>query len=257
VRGKVTRKTCGWAVVLFFAWVARDFQAISRAEGQTQLQLQELHVVVEKLTTVNVGLKQELEQREAVIRTLMENLAIARTESELFQKRWQEAQLRAQTLGVNFADDAASQAQRQLVESVRALYLAEAERQRLVEQLRRLLAAVETDGDVRAEAQRAEALLAATGRVFETNATAAVQPRGALDAARVLEFNAKLRLVVLDVGAQQGARVGMPFLVLRGDRVIAQVRVVEVRQRICGALIEQVDKGVTVQAGDGARVTKS
>ena len=64
-------------------------------------------------------------------------------------------------------------------------------------------------------------------------------------------------LVVLDVGSVQGARVGMPFIVLRGDRVIAWARVVEVRQKICGALIEKTEGNVAVKAGDAASVTKS
>jgi len=51
--------------------------------------------------------------------------------------------------------------------------------------------------------------------------------------------------------------VGMPFLVVRGDRVVAELRVVEVRRRICGALIEKVEKGVALAVGDAARVTKS
>jgi hypothetical protein len=35
------------------------------------------------------------------------------------------------------------------------------------------------------------------------------------------------------------------------------LRVVEVRRRICGALIEKVEKNVTLATGDSARVTKS
>jgi cell shape-determining protein MreC len=78
-----------------------------------------------------------------------------------------------------------------------------------------------------------------------------------LENARVLEFNPKLRLVVLDVGSLQGARVGMPFIVVRGERVIAWARVVEVRQKICGALIEKTEGNVPVKTGDSASVTKS
>lgn len=184
--------------------------------------------------------KAEEADREATIRTLTESLAIARTESELFQKLWTEAQM----LGVSPTDAT----QRQLVASVRSLYLAEAERQRLTEQLDRLLAAVQTGQNVTGEVARAKALLAAEKPVSATSS---------LEAARVLEFNPKLRLVVMDVGLLHGARVGMPFIVLRGDRVIAWVRVVEVRQRICGAVIEKTEGKVTVTAGDAASVTKS
>ena len=46
------------------------------------------------------------------------------------------------------------------------------------------------------------------------------------------------------------------MIILRGDRVVAELRIVEVRQKISGALIESVEKNVTLQAGDTAKVTK-
>ena len=195
--------------------------------------------------------QKQLAERDAVIKTLTESLAIARTESELFQKLWTEAQLRAQTLGANLTDADANASQRQLVESLRSLYLAEAERQRLIEELNRLLTAVQTGRNVTGEVERAKALLAAEKPVSQPAS------KSSLETARVLEFNPKLRLVVMDVGSLHGARVGMPFIVLRGDRVIAWARVVEVRQKICGALIEKTEGNITVKAGDTASVTKS
>ena len=221
----------------------------------------ELRVLVERLTSDNERLKTELEQRETVIRLLTENLAVARTESELFQKQWKEAQLRAQALGVNFADDSARQTQRQLVESVRALYLAEVERQRLTQQLQRLLDVVQKQGDVAGESARAKALLATVERPATNEAgksAAAGSPTaGTLGAATVLDVNPNLRLVVLNVGLLQGARIGMPLVVLRGDRVVAELKIVDVRQRICGALIERMEKSVTLKTGDVARVAKN
>jgi hypothetical protein len=237
------------AVVLFFV-----SGGPARAEEAQPAAREELQVVLEKLRTANTDLKQQLGQREAVIRKLQESLAVARTESDLFQKKWQEAQLRAQTLGVNFGDADATQAQRQLIESIRSLYLAEAERQRLMEQLARLLTTLESNGDVAAEVERTKLLLASTWGQGETSGKMRLST---LESAKVLEVNLKLQLVVLDVGILQGARIGMPILVLRGDRVIGQLRIVDVRRRICGALIESVEKGVTVAAGDSARATRS
>jgi hypothetical protein len=49
----------------------------------------------------------------------------------------------------------------------------------------------------------------------------------------------------------------MPLVILRGDRVVAELKIVEVRPRICGALVERVEKKVTVKAGDKAQVAKS
>ncbi len=243
------------AVGLFFAVTGP--LAVGGAPAATD----ELRVLVERLTNDNERLKTELDQRETVIRLLTENLAVARTESELFQKQWREAQLRAQALGVNFADDSARQTQRQLVESVRALYLAEVERQRLVEQLQRLLDAVQQQGDIAGELARTKALLAAAEKPAANEAGktggAVGQAGGTLGAATVLDVNPDLRLVVLNVGLLQGARIGMPLVVLRGDRVIAELKIVDVRQRICGALIERTEKQVTLKTGDVARVAKN
>ena len=80
---------------------------------------------------------------------------------------------------------------------------------------------------------------------------------GTLERTTVLDVNPSLRLVVLNIGLLQGARIGMPLVVLRGDRVVAELKIVEVRQQICGARIERVEKKVILKAGDTAWVTKS
>jgi len=233
-------------VVLFFG--------LRGTEGAEQWHLDELRLVLGKLRAENADLKSQLELREVVIRNLQESLAVARTESEMFQRKWTEAQLRAQTLGANPNDTEVAAAQRQLVETVGQLALAQAERVRLAEQLQKLLGAVQSNVNVKAEVEATQTLLSALKQ--PAGATTAATA-GRLDAAKILDVNPKLRAVVLDVGVEQGVRVGMPFMVLRGDRVVAGLRVVEVRPRVSGALIESAEKGVTLQAGDAARVTKS
>jgi len=135
------------------------------------------------------------------------------------------------------------------------------ERQRLMEQLQRLLDAVQKQGDVAGELARAKALLAAGDRpaTNEAGKEAATggQAEGTLGSATVLDVNPNLRLVVLNVGLLHGARIGMPLVVLRGDRVVAELKIVDVRQRICGALIERTEKTVTLKTGDVARVAKN
>jgi cell shape-determining protein MreC len=91
----------------------------------------------------------------------------------------------------------------------------------------------------------------------QLRAVARTTARATLETARVVAVNSDLRLVVLNVGRAQGARIGMPVVVLHRDRVVAQVRVVEVRRNICGAVIEKLENNATLNAGDPARVTKS
>jgi len=232
--------------VLFFGLIG--------TAGAEPWKLEELKLVLDKVRAENADLKSQLDLREVVIRNLQESLAVARTESEMFQRKWAEAQMRAQTLGANPNDSEATAAQRQLADTVRHLAQAQAERRRLAEQLQRLLGAVQSNANVSVEVEATEKMLATLQRPSEEVTAAAA---GRLEAARILDVNPKLRAVVLDVGAEQGVRVGMPFLVLRGDRVVAGLRVIEVRPRVSGALIENTEKGVVLQAGDAVRVTKS
>ncbi|MCX7886436.1 MAG: hypothetical protein N3B01_04135, partial [Verrucomicrobiae bacterium] len=194
------------------------------------------------------------ELRETVIRNLQESLAVARTESDLFQQRWLEAQARAQTLGAHPGDTEAVAAHRQLLQALRQLTQAQAERQQLAELVQRLVQAIRAGTNLQAEAEAAETVLAGLQQKGNapSEATAADLP-----AAQVLDVNPKLRVAVLDVGAEHGLRVGMPLQVLRGDRVIGALRVVEVRPRVSGALIESVRKGLTVRTGDVVRLART
>jgi len=194
---------------------------------------------------------EELKEMDRKIQTLTESLAVARTEAELFRKKWEEVRLRAEMLGVDFRSTDATRTQRKLVESLRALYLAEAENQRLVKQLERLMDAMEQGGDARTEMAHTKELLSnrAKGIVPEISA-------GKVRSVpcQVLEVNAELRMVVLNAGAEQGVRVGMSADVERNGKMIGRICVVEVRERICGALIENVESKVTLAAGDVARL---
>jgi hypothetical protein len=239
-----------FAGILFFAVVA--WQVAGQESPSPEWA--ELKVVVDKLAAENAKLRESVVEQEKTIRSLTEAVALARSESELFQKRWAEARLRAQTLGVDFGDADAARTERQLIEGIRALYLSETSRRQLEKQLQRLVEALNGHGDVLTEATRAKELLAdlqpanEAGKVVET---------GAMDAIRVVDVNVHLRLVVLNVGLMQGARVGMPLALMRGDRVVGELKIVEVRKSVSGALIERLDKNVTVTAGDVVRVTKS
>ena len=233
---------CSWLVrvVLFFVLL-----------GSIQADDESLRKALDQLSGSYADVQQRLHDREAALRTLTASLAIVRTESEMFQKLWMEAQMRAQTLGANLTDSDVVATHRQLVETLRKLYMADIDRQRLLELLKRLMTGIESNQDVAVE-------IAATKQLLSEKSVSSAVPVGGsmLAAAQVLEVNPKLRLVVLDVGAQQGARIGMPLIILNGDRVVAELRIVEVRQKICGALIEKLVNNVTVKAGDTARVTK-
>lgn len=73
--------------------------------------------------------------------------------------------------------------------------------------------------------------------------------------AAVVEVKPEFALIVANIGRNAGVRVGMPFQVWRGNRRVGEVRVVDVRERISGAVVQNlVSEENPIQAGDRLRV---
>jgi len=82
------------------------------------------------------------------------------------------------------------------------------------------------------------------------------RPMDAPIEARIVDVNPDLGLVILDQGARQGVRYGLPLTVMRGHRRVARIRVVDVRERIAGAVVEETARGDTPQTGDRAALIR-
>ena len=114
------------------------------------------------------------------------------------------------------------------------------DRSRRIRKLSEALAEAQSALDVN-EARRAQA----AGSAAETPADAPIE-------ARIADANAELGLVILDQGARQGVRYGLPLTVMRDRRRVARIRVVDVRERVAGAAVEETARGDYPQTGDRA-----
>ena len=73
--------------------------------------------------------------------------------------------------------------------------------------------------------------------------------------ASVVEVKPEFALVVANIGRNAGVKVGMPFQVWRDNRRIGDVRVIDVRDRISGAVIQNlVSEEDSIKTGDRLRV---
>lgn len=68
--------------------------------------------------------------------------------------------------------------------------------------------------------------------------------------ARVADANDRLHMIVLDVGRQHGVRHGTAFSVVRGGIQIGRVRVLDVRDTVSGAWVEETLAENFPQKGD-------
>jgi hypothetical protein len=71
----------------------------------------------------------------------------------------------------------------------------------------------------------------------------------------VISVKEEWSFVVGNLGEKQGVKIGMPMRVMRDDRKIATLRVVDVRQKICGAVVQEMDsKKEKIKVGDRLQV---
>jgi hypothetical protein len=198
------------------------------------------------------------------VAALTESLALANSESEVFKRETSDLKLRLEALGLDAASPDKSLLEQRLLKAVSDLKIVQDQRDKLSEQLIRLNEAVlryvksasSVDGDARmgleTEMRSSSELLGAPGS--NQPATADTEPAGSLTDARVISVKDELALVVANLGRQQGVKIGMPFQVLRDGRKIGVVRVVDVRERISGAVIQSLDPSEKVKVGDILRV---
>ena len=245
-----------------------QIRAWQAAAFELQMQLEELKIAFRKVVGDNAELKLQLEEKERTVQLLTQNLAIWKTEAELFQKKWEEAHLAARASGIRLMTEGEHRLQRQLAESVRQLYETQQTRDRLHEQMLRLLEVSElllqsVDGltpqlQEMAKAQHAAAATMLAGlrkpiENFDAEPVARVDS-AEFEGGQVLDVNPQLQLVVLNLGRVHGVVTGMPFIVLQSERVVAQVKVVDVREKISGALIEKTARSAAIKVGDRAKL---
>jgi hypothetical protein len=122
-----------------------------------------------------------------------------------------------------------------------------------------LLDAMTRSRTAQAEARAAlETELRAADRLLGVGAAEELDAQTAgptLTDASVVEVKPEFALVVANIGRHAGVKVGMPFQVWRGNRRVGDVRVIDVRDRISGAVIQNlVSEEDSIKTGDRLRV---
>ncbi len=213
------------------------------------------------LLAQNEELRRQLSIQQESLKTLTSSLAESNAEAELFRRKYSDLQLRMEALGLESANKDRSKIEQRLLTAVSDLQLANKERDEFRDQMLRLnesmLRYLKTSegGDAQArmdmETQLRKANEIATGST--TVPAQSAQP-SLLDGS-VISVKDEWSFVVGNLGEKQGVKIGMPMRVMRGDKKIATLRVVDVRQRICGAVIQEMDSGKEqIKVGDRLQV---
>lgn len=201
-------------------------------------------------------LRKQLEVQRESVKTLTESLAESNAEAELFRRKYSDLQLRMEALGLDAANKDRAKLEQRLLAAVSDLQLAQKERERYRDQMLRLSEAMlqllktSTGGDAKARMEL-EAQLRSTNDMIAKASSAPNEPQPTLMDGAVVSVKDEWSLVVGNIGEKQGVKIGMPLRVVRDDKTIARLRVVDVRQKICGAVIQEMDSGKEkIKVGD-------
>ena len=206
------------------------------------------------------ALREKLILSEASIKGLTESLAIANGESELFKRRSEELNERIEALGIAPADKELENLRTRLLAAVRDMRLLQKKNDASRDQLSAMTESVmellkSSEGiDPKARLKVEEVLRSSSA--FLNRQKDLIGTSGAdLTSGTVVDVKPDLSLVVANLGSRQGVKTGMPFQVWRGTRQVASVRVVDVRDAISGAIVQNiVNPAESVRSGDTLRI---
>ncbi len=243
------------ATIAGVAWLALAWGPALKGDGSfsdLDIEFSETQVTLDAVTAENVLFKTQLQEAQDAIRSLTASLAVSNSEAKAFRKEAAELKLRMEALGVDGLSADEGRREQRLLKAVRDLQLLQEEKDRLSEALVQLTESVlrYTQSATSEDAQARLALESQLRSVASTlgapggaEGTAAGEgnPLPGLSNGQVVSIKEELSLVVMNIGAQQGVKVGMPFRVYREGAEIGLVRAVDVREKICGAVIQSLD----------------
>ena len=230
-----------------------------QGQGEGDIRLKEADVTIESLFAEIAQLKKALVESEAKVGSLGEALASANGESDHFREAYKRIRLQMEALGVSVLDADARAIERRLLQAVNDVRLLQEENNGLREEIHSLTEALllfmKSSVGAEPEARKVaeEAVATAEARLLEDKLPTEGE-KGDLSNATIISKKEEFGLVVFNVGAKHGVREGMPFRVVRKDRPIGTVMVVDVRDKISGAVVQTIVDDETFAVGDIGRV---
>ncbi len=205
-------------------------------------------------------LRRQLSIAQESVKALTSSLAESNAEAEELRRKYSDLQLRMEALGLASANKDRAKLEQRLLAAVSDLQLAQKARDEYRDQMLRLNEAIlrylktSQAGDAQARMD-VEMQLRSTNDLVSNLTNPVDAPEPTLMDGSVISVKQEWSFVVGNLGEKQGVNIGMPLRVMRNDRRIASLRVVDVRQKICGAVIQEMDsKKEKIKVGDRLQV---
>lgn len=193
---------------------------------------------------------------QATIRNLTEALAAANMELELFKRHLAEANLRLEALGLaKESVDDTNPLEARMIQAIKDLRILKDNQKKATEQLVLLSESIhvllKSAEGIHPQARlTVETELRKTSEILTPTSLSSFQTP-TLQSAQVLTTKDDLSLLIANIGSKHGANVGMPLRIVRDGNLIGEAKIVEVREKISGAVIQNLTSEYTqVTKGD-------
>ena len=239
-----------------------SLRAADGSLSDSEIERSELKIALDKAMAENKQLHQTIAAREDAITEMRKNLAAEKQEGEVFKRQFAELKLKFEALGLDSGSANGSKLEQRLLDAVSDLRAMAVEKKKLSEALVRLadassmFARTSTASDpesrvaLEAELRNGRAALGDSANAVEATAVPAT-----MTDAMAISVKDDLALVVMNLGSKQGVKIGMPFQVTRQGKYIGNVRVVDVREKIAGAVIQNLySEKDQIKVGDHLKV---
>ena len=237
-------------------------QLVDAQEGvpaSESVQVRELKAALKVAQEQADAEKRRANEAEEKRRSLTSSLAEAVRVSEEQMNSARDTELKLQALGVGLVDASEESLQQRLLKAVRDLDISRQEIDRQSKAIHRLsesfLKVLKSAGNLPAPLRsEAEGAIAAANDALVPSVAEKPDPVD-LSEARVVSFEPGIGLVVFNAGRKLGLRVGTPVAVLRGDSPLYSALIVDVRDSLSGAVLQdRLSDAGDVAVGDGVRL---
>lgn len=189
----------------------------------------------------------------------VDELAMAQAEAKAYREAWLELKRRDEVLGLTALSPEVRDAQDKVARLSGELIRAQKDRETLLEKAEKIMeAAIRWAGE---SDSSKKALARADFESRKRDFLATIQDEGGVRPlasgvtdAQVVAVDRKQQALVLNLGRAQGAREGMPFRILRGDKVVGSCRLIEVRELVSAGMTEHLNQGTELKVGDRAAI---
>ena len=255
-RGFVQFAILNLQLAIGFCAQAQGNSSLSESKNETVTR----SAAAEPATAEDEDLRKQLSVARESVKALTSSLAESNAEAEELRRKYSDLQLRMEALGLASANKDKSKLEQRLLAAVSDLQLAQKTRDEYRDQMLRLNEAIlryikTSQGDDAQARMDVETQLRSTNELVTKSTNPPEAPEPSLMDGAVISVKEEWSFVVGNLGEKQGVKIGMPMRVMRDDRKVATVRVVDVRQKICGAVVQEMDsKKEKIKVGDRLQV---